>query len=58
MTPGLKSSEFWTTVVTAGLVYANNRWALGIPVETFVAPVVYVISRGLTKWGTWDKSGN
>lgn len=57
-TPGIKSSEFWTMLVTALVAAANERWVLGIPVETFAAPIIYIVSRGLAKWGTWDKSGN
>jgi len=56
-TPGMKSSEFWVGILGAILAGLNEKFQLGIPVESFAIAGAYIISRGLAKWGTWDASG-
>lgn len=54
-TSGVRTSELWTTVATAGLAIANRKYGLGLT-EVEVASIAgavaaYVLSRGWVKRG-------
>ena len=55
-TNGMKSSEFWVTVITTGVNLANQIFSWGIDAGdlalAFAPAMAYVASRGLAKFNS------
>ena len=49
MTNGIKSSEFWVALVSAVIPILNSSFGWGIPIETVLGLVAYILGRSAVK---------
>jgi hypothetical protein len=58
MKNGIKTSEFWLSIVSIILGIIKQRWLPDFPVEAFYTVIVYILSRTVLKAVAAAKSGN
>ena len=54
MTNGMKSSEFWVAPASAVIPILNSSFGWGIPIETVLGLVAYILGRSAVKAAKGD----